>query len=134
MTELEKLKNAVELIESATGGRQQLISSSIGHPFFRPADDSYIHVEFILRRQWENQKYDIAFGAFVRRSGEHLNATGLTAVANELGEVAELLTVLEKERISVTEDELRQWSVEVRLKEEQRETAQKNSPDMGLSL
>jgi hypothetical protein len=134
MTELEKLKNAVELIESATGGRHRLVTGSIGQPCFRPADDAYVHIEAILRPDWHSGKYAITFGAAMRRSGGHLDATGLSAAANEIGAVAELLTVLDKESISVTSEELRQWSEGLRSQNEHQETAQESGFTMEPSL
>lgn len=134
MTEIEKLNNAVELIESATGGMHRLVTGSIGQPCFRPADDAYVHIEAILRPDWHSGKYAIAFGASMRRSGGHLDAAGLSAVANEIGAVAELLTVLDKESISVTSEELRQWSEGLRSQNEHQETAQESGFTMGPSL
>jgi len=55
-------------------------------------------------------------------------------VANEIGAVAELLTVLDKESISVTSEELRQWSEGLRSQNEHQETAQESGFNMGPSL
>ena len=110
MTEIEKLDNAVKLIESATGGRHRLVTGSLGQPRFRPAEDAYVHIKTILCWDWHEGKYAIAFCAAMRRSCGHLDAAELSAAANEIGGVAVLLSALEKESISVTPDELRQWS------------------------
>lgn len=134
MTEIEKLNNAVKLIASATGGRHRLVTGSLGQPCFRSAADAYVHIETILCPDWHNGKYAIAFGAAMCRSGGHLDTAGLSAVANEIGGSAALLTVLEKEIISVTPGELRQWSEGLRAREEHRETAQESGFDMGPSL
>ncbi|WP_158582066.1 hypothetical protein [Dehalobacter sp. MCB1] len=58
----------------------------------------------------------------------------MSAAANEIGAVAKLLTVLDKESISVTSEELRQWSEGLRSQNEHQETAQESGFTMEPSL
>ena len=98
MTNLEKLYRARELIESRTGGRQQLALGWDGMPAVRIEDSCMVGVYFALIKNMLTGMYDSRVKGYIRTCGGY-------RPGEECAQIASLVLDLEKMEISVTKEE-----------------------------
>lgn len=128
MTEVEKLKNAAELIEAVTGGRLRMCAGIGPSPYIRPADDAYLGLELRLAADHPAQRYRITFEATPRRMGASMDTAGIRELMEEIQQVYSVLMALELQDFRPTEADLRQFADG--LKEQAQEPVRESGPTM----
>lgn len=128
MTEIEKLKNAAELIGAVTHGRLRMCAGIGRTPFIRPADDAYLGLELRVAADYPSQRYRITFEATPRRMGASLDTSGLRELMEEFWQVYSVLMALEQQDFRPTEAELRQFTDSLK------EQAQEPGPEAGPTM
>ena len=106
MTELDKLKQAAELIRSVSEGRLELRPSVVGHVYVHPEDDAYIGMELVEKYDAADQRLEVSFQAFVRRMATYMDADGLRALQGEVHNAYALLTALEMQDFRPTQEDM----------------------------
>ena len=109
MTELEKLKNAENLIWDMTEGRLRIATSVGNHIFVRPRDDAYIGLNVMIRGNYHKNCYEISFDANVRRMGTPMSAADLGKLATEVQQAQALLTALEMYHFQPTQKDMERF-------------------------
>ena len=109
MTELEKLKNAENLIWDMTEGRLRIATSVGNHIFVRPRDDAYIGLNMVIRGNYHRNYYEISFNANVRRMGTPMTAADLGKLATEVQQAESLLTALEMYQFQPTQKDMERF-------------------------
>ena len=102
MTNLEKLYRARELIESRTGGRQQLALGWDGMPAVRIEDPCMVGVYFALIKNMLTGMYDSRVKGYIRTCGGYRPGARMKDLTEECAQIASLVLDLEKMEISVT--------------------------------
>ena len=64
MTELEKLKNAENLIRDMTEGRLEMHAAMGNHVYIRPRDDAYVGLDMIIRGDFEKKCYPLCWNRY----------------------------------------------------------------------
>ena len=105
MTNLEKLYRARELIESRTGGRQQLALGWDGMPAVRIEDPCMVGVYFALIKNMLTGMYDSRVKGYIRTCGGYRPGARMKDLTEECAQIASLVLDLEKMEISVTKEE-----------------------------
>ena len=105
MTNLEKLYRARELIESRTGGRQQLALGWDGMPAVRIEDSCMVGVYFALIKNMLTGMYDSRVKGYIRTCGGYRPGARMKDLTEECAQIASLVLDLEKMEISVTKEE-----------------------------
>jgi hypothetical protein len=132
LTEVEKLQKAAELIESATGGKQQFDTLNGVPQIFadRPAGElaKHPHIDIrMTRRMAADKRYTVRFYAHLDMVGPGMDATALRALERELWAARMLLDALETQTFTPLKSELAQFAEWVDHREEQALTLEKNA-------
>ena len=109
MTELEKLKNAENLIRDMTEGRLRIATSVGNHIFVRPRDDAYIGLNMMIRGNYRRNCYEISFDANVRRMGTPMTAADMGKLATEVQQAESLLAALEMYQFQPTQKDMERF-------------------------
>lgn len=105
MTNLEKLYRARELIESRTGGRQQLALGWDGMPAVRIENSCMVGVYFALLKNVQTGMYDVRVKGYIRTCGGYRPGARMKDLTEECARIASLVLNLEEMEISVTKEE-----------------------------
>ena len=106
VTELEKLKNAAEMIAELSDGRLRMCAGAIGTPHIQPTDDSNIGMDMVIRSDFENQRYTVTFEARIRRMGATMNSDSLRTLQGEVHSAYALLMALEMREFHPSQEDL----------------------------
>ena len=122
--ELQKMKNAVKLIEDMTGHR---FKPCIGDSFiYDPLGDNYLAINMNKKSDYSAKLYRISFDVNLRTMGRPMNADGLLELQKEVGIAHALLTALEMQEISLNPVGMQEFNDYIReqdrLYEEQEES------------
>ena len=109
MTELEKLKNAENLIRDMTEGRLRIATSVGNHIFVRPRDDAYIGLNMMIRGNYRRNCYEISFDANVRRMETPMTAADMGKLATEVQQAESLLAALEMYQFQPTQKDMERF-------------------------
>ena len=109
MTELEKLKNAENLIWDMTEGRLRIATSVGNHICVRPRDDAYIGLNMMIRGNYRRNCYEISFDANVRRMETPMTAADMGKLATEVQQAESLLAALEMYQFQPTQKDMERF-------------------------
>lgn len=95
--------------------------------FIRASDNAMVGLYLSVLPNMKTQKYDRIFKGYTRCAGGYNDSKKMQKLTEEYQSVTDVLKQLEKARISLTEDELQCFVVELKSAEEQTMT-----PTMGM--
>ena len=121
MEGIEKLWWAKRQLEEQTEGKQRLIMGSGGHLFVKVDDSCLAACYFAMVRNQKNGQYHADVKGYLRTFGGYCNGTRLEQMSEEISGLAALVKELEAAQISVSEEELHEFSREL---EQQDKTAE----------
>ena len=119
MTELEKLKNAVHLIEDVSMGRLEVCAGQVKCFYIRSDPDSYMGVNAYIQARPSRGCYDITFSAGMVRTAGHLDARGIHSLMIEAQQTHALLTALELLTYRPTHEDLEKFQAFLLERQEQ---------------
>ncbi len=132
MNSIEQMRWAKALLEEKSGGSYELAVGNVHDDLFlRCSDKSNVGLYLSVLPNMKTKKYDCIFKGYTRCSSGYNNARGMQQLADEYQMAANLVKELESAKISLTEDELYTFVVEMKSTEEQIEK-QSQAPQMGI--
>lgn len=129
MNSIEQMRWAKELISEKTNGLQELVVGNVHDDLYiHTSDKATVGLYLSVLPNGKTGQYDCIFKAYTRTCGGYNNSKKMQALADEYQNVTNLLSRLEKAKISLTEDELQTFVCEMKSAEEQ----QTSVPQMGI--
>lgn len=120
MNSIEQMRWAKELISEKTNGFMELSVGNMHDDLFISASDkAMVGLYLSVLPNMKTEKYDCIFKGYTRCAGGYNNSKKMQKLTEEYQSVTEVLKQLEKAKISLTEDELQCFVVELKSAEEQ---------------
>lgn len=132
-SELRKLTDAAKLIEIMTGGRLQVLPSTMSHAHIRALDSANIGLEFVVKPNMEQERYEVTFSAHVRIMGAALDSRGLQSLLAEVQESYDLLAALEMWEYHPSQEDMQAFRDFIDRRQEPDPT-QQVGPELGQTL
>lgn len=117
----EKLWWAKRRLEEQTEGKQRLINGSGGHLFVKVDDSCLAACYFAMVRHQTTGQYHADVKGYLRTFSGYCSGTRLEQLSEEISGLAALVKELETAQLSVSEEELHEFSREL---EQQDKTAE----------
>ena len=117
----EKLWWAKQRLEEQTEGKQRLIIGAGGHLFVKVDDSCLAACYFAMVKNQKTGQYHADVKGYLRTFSGYRNGTRLEQLAEEISGLAALVKELEGAQLSVSEEELHEFSREL---EQQDKTAE----------
>ena len=121
MEGIEKLWWAKRRLEERTEGKQRLITGTGGHLFVKVEDSCLAACYFAMVRNQKTGQYHADVKGYLRTFSGYCNGTRLEQLSEEIGGLSALVRELEAAEVSVSEEELQEFSREL---EQQDKTAE----------
>ena len=129
MSEVEKLKNAVSLIEDMTGNR---FKYGMNGPFIYPAENDYIAINMHSEADYGANVYRVSFNASLQTHENILFSDTIIKLMQEAGQAYALLSALEMKTYTPTPEDLKEFNDYIQELDEQR-SAQEPT-DLGMKF
>jgi hypothetical protein len=137
MNQMERLQELTRKIEDATDGRQRFENGvTTGGVYIHTDHSAYTGLLMRKDLNFDTGEFALSFEACIRRMGNWMNAQEFKVAADEIQEMNNLLYELEQSSVTVTQEDMRQWSdwLSARQIERAMEQAHEQEPQIDLTM